>query len=127
MKGKQLLWFGLILIAWMIAGLILLFLINCRSEPCLIKQHNGTVFITHDDGRTEIRVVCLNISDRYVFNVVAEISVKHMQTEQVIDYIEKRLNTIEPREVRKFSVWTDKLTFGDDVGVRARFTHDGSG
>ena len=127
MRSKRLLWFGLVLIAWMIVVAILLFSTNCKSEHCLIKQHNGTVFITHDDGRTEILVVCLNISDRYVFNVMAEISVKHMQTEQIFDCIKKRLNTIEPREVRKFSVWTDKLTFGDDVGVRAKFTHDGVG
>jgi len=122
-RNKKLLWLGLIFIA---LAFSLFLMVECKpNKDCLLKLADEIVFVTHDDGQTEIMLICLNLSDQYVFGIVAEVTIKHMQTEEIKDYIKVHLGNIEPTGMERFSVWTDRLTFGDDVGVRASFTYTG--
>ena len=122
MKNKRLLWLGLIFIA---LAFSLFLMIECKPRSCPLKLADATTFVTHDDGRTEILLICLNLSDRYVFGIIAEVTIAHMQTKEVRDQIRMHIGTIEPTGMKRFSVWTDRLTFGEDVGVRASFTYTG--
>lgn len=123
MKTKTRLW--LFLILWLALGFLLFLSIDCKPKSYPIKLMDTTTFVTYDNNRTEILLICLNLSDRYIFGVVAEITIQHMQTKEIFDCKIKHLGTFGSREMKKFSVWTDKLTFGDDVGVRASFTYSG--
>ncbi len=122
MRDKRLLWFASILAGLMI---ICALMIRCKPENYPLKLADQIVFVTHDDGQTEIMLICLNLSDRYVLRISADVTVAHMQTDEIIDCINVWIGNIEPRGMKKFSAWTDKLTFGDDVGVRARFNYSG--
>lgn len=122
MRDKRLLWIGLVFIG---LALLLLLAIDCKPRSCPIKFIDRTVFVTHPDGRTEIKLLCLNLSDRYVLGVFAEVTIQHMQTKTIIDCIRVNIGTIIPREVKHFSTWTDRLTFGDDAGVKVSFTYSG--
>lgn len=120
MRDKRLLWFASILVGLMI---ICALMIRCKPESHLLKLADQIVFVTHDDGRTQIMLICLNLSDRYVLRISADVTVKHMQTDEIIDCIKVWIGNIEPTGMKRFSAWTDKLTFGDDVGVKARFNY----
>lgn len=123
MKNRKLLWLGLIFIAM---ALLLFLMVKCQGEKHFLKLADEVIFVTHDDGQTEIMLICLNLSDQYVFGIIAEVTIKHMQTEEIKDYIKVHLGNIEPTGMERFSVWTDRLTFGEDVGVRAVFTYEGT-
>ena len=120
MRDKRLLRFALFFFGLMI---ICALMIRCKSENYPLKLADQITFVTHDDGQTEIVLICLNLSDRYVLRISADVTVAHMQTEEIIDCIKAWVGNIEPRGMKKFSAWTDKLTFGDDVGVKAVFDY----
>lgn len=120
MRDKRLLWFASILAGLMI---ICFLMIRCKPKSYPLKLADQIVFVTHDDGQTEIMLICLNLSDRYVLRISADVTVAHMQTDEIIDCINVWIGNIEPRGMKKFSAWTNKLTFGDDVGVKARFNY----
>ena len=121
MRDKRLLWFASILF-----GLTIMFglMIKCKPKGYVILESGDAVtFVTHDDGRTEIMLICLNLSDRYVFGVVAEVTIGHIETKEIIDRVVVSVGMIIPRGVTHFSAWTDRLIFGDNVGVRVSFTY----
>lgn len=122
MRDKRFFWLGLISVLLAIA-LMMVMSISCKPENHPLKLADQIVFVTHDDGQTEIMLICLNLSDRYVLRISADVTVKHMQTDEIFDCINVWIGNIEPRGMKKFSAWTDKLTFGDDVGVRAKFNY----
>ena len=122
MKDRRFLWIGLFFIG---LALLLLLAIGCIPEKCLIKLGPQVTFSTYEDGRTEILLVGINLSDRYVFGVIADVVIQHIQTEEIIDCKRIPIGDFEPRGMMRFSAWTDRLIFGDDVGIRATFTYEG--
>jgi len=122
MKDKRFLWIGLFSIG---LALLILLAMGCIPEKHPIKLAGPTTFVTHEDGRTEILLLSLNLTDRYVFGVIVDVVIQHSETKEIFDCKRIPIGDFEPRGIRRFSVWADRLTFGDDVGVRATFTYTG--
>ena len=122
MRDKKYLQFAILFIG---LAILLLLAFGCKPKSCPIKFIDRTAFVTYPDGRTEIKLLCLNLSDRYVLGVFAEVTIQHMQTKTIIDCVRVNIGVNIPREVKHFSAWTDRLIFGDDVGVWTSFTYTG--
>ena len=118
MRDKRLLWFASIL-----AGLMIICGLMIRCSPDInLELGDYVTAIEHDDGRTEIMLTCINQSTAIAYDVIADVSIEHNETKEIFDRIIVEIGDVLPGEEKKFSAWTDKLTFGADIGVSVFFT-----
>ncbi len=105
------------------AILILILLVASCATPQPQLKLGDVYFITYPDGSTELDLSCLNLSDMWVLGVTADVVVAYIQSQAVIDRIHAEVGDIKPQDMKRFSVFTDKLTFGEDIGVKAEFIY----
>ncbi len=122
MRDKKYLWLGLTFIAIALMLLFCLIFMGCSLSDINLELGDYVTAVEHDNGQVEVRLICINQSTVIAYDVVADVSIEHNETKELFDRIVVEIGDVLPGEEKEFSVWTDKVKPGADIGVSVIFT-----